>query len=226
MAAPAPDYAAMSDAELAERAHARDHLAVRIITSRNNKRLFRAAWSVLRNRPDAEEAVQEAYLKAFTGRARFTGASSLSTWLTRVVINEALERRRAAQAMKRRFDISLIEEFRDRFAGRNDAQPEAAIARAEIAKLLEQAIARLPDEFRTVFVLRDVEDMSVEDTAQALGLAPATVKTRLFRARRRLRAELTPTLRNALHDTFHFAGEDCARLTARTLSALCIPEET
>lgn len=226
MTAPALDYTRMSDADLAARACARDPHAVRLITSENNQRLYRAAWSVLRDRAEAEEVVQEAYLKAFTGRTQFSGASSLSTWLTRIVINEALERKRAAQSMKRNFDLALLAEYRDRFAGGDALSPEDAVLRVQVSRILEQIIAALPDDFRSIFILRDIEDMSVEETSEALGVAVETVKTRLFRARRRLRQSLGPDLREVLRESFLFAGADCARLTMRTLVALSATGET
>lgn len=228
MAANAVRYEALSDGELAERASNGDARAVRLITTRNNQRLYRAAWSVLRRRAEAEEAVQEAYLKAFTGRAKFDGRAALSTWLTRIVLNEAIERKRAAARRKRTLgaaDVALIEEYKDRFAGQRVPTPENEVARAEVARLLEAAIAQLPEEFRTVFVLREIEDMSVEETADALSLSPQTVKTRLFRARAKLRKALDPELKSALTDTFQFAGANCARLTQRTLAALGLLEE-
>jgi RNA polymerase sigma-70 factor (ECF subfamily) len=99
--------------------------------------------------------------------------------------------------------------------------PEAEFARAEIRRLLEAAIADLPDQFRIVFVLRDIEGLSVEETAEALGLVPATVKTRLLRARRRLQEALAPDLNGILSDSFAFAGADCAAMTERLISAFC-----
>lgn len=227
MAAAAIRHETLSDSELVARAVGGDTRAVRLITTRNNQRLYRAAWSVLKHRGEAEEAVQETYLKAFTGRAVFDGRSALSTWLTRIAFNEALERKRAAARRKRSFaqaDVALMEEYRERFVGRQAPSPEAEIVRAQVGALLEEAIARLPEEFRTVFVLREIEDMSVEETANALALAPQTVKTRLFRARAKLRRDLGPELKAALNDAFQFAGAACARLTQRTLAALGLVE--
>lgn len=223
MAAPLA-YDALSDADLAARACARDAAAVRLITIRNNQRLFRAAWSILKSRAEAEEVVQEAYLKAFTGKAPFSGRASLSTWLTQITINEALACKRAAKARKRALDladVAQIEEYREKFMSTPAPQPEAALVRAELAKTLEAAIARLPEAFRTVLILRDVEDMSVEEAAQALGINPATIKTRHLRARRLLQKELDPDLANALSETVRFAGADCECMTARAVAALC-----
>lgn len=218
----ARDYEGLSELDLARRAHARDPQAIRLITTRNNQRLFRAAWSVLRNRADAEEAVQDAYVKAFTG-AGFEGRSSLATWLTRIAVNEALTRKRANEARKRSLadaDITQIDDYREKLMSVSLRSPEFQMLRAELAKAIEAAIARLPEEFRTVLVLRDIEEMSVEETAEALDIVAATVKTRHLRARRRLRQEIDPDFRAVLADTLRFDGSHCEAMTARAIAAL------
>ncbi len=215
-------YESLSEMELAARALARDPHAIRLITTRNNQRLYRAAWSVLRNRADAEEAVQDAYVKAFT-TGRFEGRSSLSTWLTRIVVNEALSRKRAAEARKRSLadaDITQIDNYREKLMSVTFRSPEFQVLRAELAKAIEAAIARLPDDFRTVLVLRDIEDMSVEETAEALDILAATVKSRHLRARRRLRQEIDPDFRAVLAETLRFDGANCEAMTARAVAAL------
>ena len=215
-------YESLSELELAERALARDAHAIRLITTRHNQRLYRAAWSVLRNRADAEEAVQDTYLKAFTGGG-FAGRSSLATWLTRIVVNEALSRKRAAQARKRSLadaDIAQIDDYREKLMSVSFRSPEFQVLRAELARAIEAAIARLPEDFRTVLVLRDIEEMSVEETADALDILAATVKTRHLRARRRLRQEIDPDFRAVLGETLRFDGAKCERMTARAIAAL------
>jgi RNA polymerase sigma-70 factor (ECF subfamily) len=216
------DYEGLSELDLATRARARDAQAIRLITTRNNQRLYRAAWSVLRNRADAEEAVQDAYVKAFTS-GRFEGRSSLATWLTRIVVNEALTRKRANEARKRSLtdaDITQIDDYREKLMSVSFRSPEFQMLRAELAKAIEAAIARLPEDFRTVLVLRDIEDMSVEETAEALDILAATVKTRHLRARRRLRQEIDPDFRAVLAETLRFDGASCEAMTARALVAL------
>lgn len=213
------DYEALSDCDLNAFARDRDPDAVRLITRRNNQRLFRAAWSILKNRADAEEAVQDTYLKAFAGAAPYAGGSSLSTWLTRIVINESLGRRRTAerrQATLDRNEVIILENHRD-----SQRAPDSELLRTELSRALEAAIAQLPEVFRTVLILRDIEDMSIEDTAAALGIPSQTVKSRLSRARARLRDLLDPQLRTAMTGAFRFAGADCDRLTQRALNALC-----
>jgi len=224
------DYATLSDSELASRIATRDVAAVRLVTSRNNQRLFRTAWSILKDRSEAEEAVQDGYLKAFDAIGTFAGRSSLSTWLTRIVVNEALSRRRRAQRRARLLNqesVVVLEEYREKLmAGSVTPSPEKTLMRRQIAKLLETAIARLPDTFRPVFVLREIEGLSVEHTAEALQIPEKTVKTRLFRARRRLQKELDPELCGALSDTFPFAGVDCEAMTERVLTKFCRAAKT
>jgi RNA polymerase sigma-70 factor (ECF subfamily) len=194
-----------------------------VVTRRNNQRLYRAAWSVLRDRAEAEEAVQDAYLKAFAAMASFAGASSLSTWLTRIVINEALERKRRAdrrERLLRERSVTDIEDYRESLMGGSETSqsPEAETVRRQIGKVLERAIANLPEAFRPVFMLREIEGLSVEETAEALQIPKETVKTRLLRSRRRLQRELDPEIHEALRDTFPFAGRECDALTERVLA--------
>jgi RNA polymerase sigma-70 factor (ECF subfamily) len=219
------DYESLDDLALAGRLAARDPLAVRLITARNNQRLFRAAWAVLKNRAEAEDAVQSGYLQAFSRISGFEGRSSLSTWLTRIVINEALMRVRAAKRRRASLDaqsVVVLDDYREKLmqGSMSPTLPDGAVARAEIREMLETAIARLPDPFRVVFMLREVEGLSVEEAADALGIAPATVKTRHFRARRRLQDDLAPELKTALVGTFPFLGQDCEALTRRVMKAL------
>ena len=219
------DLRALPDTELARLIAAGDRAAVRLVTERNNQRLFRAAWSILKNRDEAEDAVQSGYLNAFAAIGDFAGRSSLSTWLTRIVINEALGRVRAAKRRRERLDTGSVvhlDEYREKLmrGSTSGAAPDAALAREQIRCLLEKAIGDLPDGFRHVFVLREVEGFSVEDAAEVLDILPATVKTRHLRARRRLQDALAPDLKAALTGTFPFAGADCARMTERVLAAL------
>jgi len=216
------DHTPLSDLELASRIAARDIAAVRLVTARNNQRLYRTAWSILKDRSEAEEAVQDGYMKAFNAIKTFAGKSSLSTWLTRIVVNESLDRRRRAQKRSRMLNqesVLVLEEYREKLmAGSHSPSPEKALMRAQISKLLEIAVARLPDTFRPVFVLREIEGLSVEETAEALQIPAQTVKTRLLRARRRLQNELDPELCGALSETFVFAGADCETLTDRVVA--------
>jgi RNA polymerase sigma-70 factor, ECF subfamily len=220
------DYETMDDVNLAQLLAARDAQAVRLVTTRNNQRMFRAAWSILKQRSDAEDAVQTAYLRAFAAIEGFEGRSSLSTWLTRIVINEALGRKRAASRRRALLDgssVTVLDDYREKLmrGSTSGTSPEAEVARIQVRRLLEEAISGLPAGFRLVFVLREIEGMTVEATAEALGLKPATVKTRFLRARRRLQDALAPELSAALADSFAFAGGDCEALTERVVQAWC-----
>jgi RNA polymerase sigma-70 factor, ECF subfamily len=220
------DYEAMDDVNLARLISARDAQAVRFVTTRNNQRMFRAAWSILKHRADAEDAVQTAYLRAFAAIETFEGRSALSTWLTRIVINEALGRKRAAKRRRAQLDgssVTVLDDYREKLmrGSTSGTSPETEVARIQVRRLLEEAISGLPAGFRLVFVLREIEGMTVEATAEALGLKPATVKTRFLRARRRLQDALAPELSAALADSFAFAGGDCEALTDRVVKAWC-----
>jgi RNA polymerase sigma-70 factor (ECF subfamily) len=220
------DYRSIGDVELARLCVGRDRGAIEHVISANNQRLFRTAWSILKNRAEAEEAVQSAYLHAFANIAGFEGRAALSTWLTRIVANEALGRRRAAERRRRHLEqegVAVIDTYRETLMRGSDAESaDVALARGEIRKLIEQAVAALPDAFRTVFVLREVEGLSSEETAEILDVPVATVKTRLFRSRRRLQEMLEPELGTVLSGSFPFAGNDCAALTKRVLAALAL----
>jgi len=208
---------ATDDLGLARQCASGDLDAIRTLTTANNQRLFRAAWSILKDRSEAEDAVQSAYLNAFASIDRFEARSSLSTWLTRIVINEALSRSRALMQRRSRLDsegVTMMEDYRAIDA------PDVALAREQLRGIMERAVADLPDAFRTVFVLRDVEGLSIDETSDALDIPAATVKSRLFRARRKLQLSLAPEVRSALTGTFPFAGLDCERLTARLVEAV------
>jgi RNA polymerase sigma-70 factor (ECF subfamily) len=219
------DYEVLDDTTLAKLFATRDPGAVQIIATRNNQRLFRAAWSIVRNRGEAEDVVQTAYLRAWQAIDKFEGRSSLSTWLTRIAINEALALRRARLRRQKIFDadsVVVLQEYRDKLmsGSLSSTEPDHVMAREQLRRLLEEAIARLPIRFRMVFVLREIEQLSVAEVAQALGIPEATVKTRCLRACRKLRADLSPEIRNVLSGTFPFAGGDCVAMTARTLEQL------
>jgi RNA polymerase sigma-70 factor (ECF subfamily) len=182
---------------------------------------------------EAEDVVQETYVRAFTHLDGFRGEAQLSTWLTRITLNEAL-----GQLRRRRITVGLkdIDAINDQGEARviylpsvrQDSDPEAAALQAEVGRLLERAVDQLPDHFRVVFMLRDIGEMSVEETASHLGLRPETVKTRLHRARCLLRQTLDRTLFSAVSDVFPCAGVRCARITEAVLTRLGIeppPEE-
>jgi RNA polymerase sigma-70 factor, ECF subfamily len=215
---------ALDDVELARLCASRDPAALRQVVTANNQRLFRAAWSILKDRGEAEEAVQSAYLKAFASIGEFEARSALSTWLTRITINEALGRLRSSRRRQKHLEdqgVSVLDHYRETLMrGSQPLQPDASLAREQLRLLLERAVAALPDAFRAVFVLREIEGLNVEETAEALDLNPATVKTRLLRARRKLREALEPDVHSAMAGAFPFAGADCERMTERVLAAV------
>jgi RNA polymerase sigma-70 factor, ECF subfamily len=208
--------------ELVARARNRDEAAVRTLIRQNNQRLFRLARSIMRNDTEAEDVVQESYVRAFTRLDEFRGEARLSTWLTRIVLNEAygrLRRRRttapfegaeAAQAA-----AAQIIPFPT-----PQADPERTMAQHEINQILEHAIDALPEAFRVVLVARLVEEMSIEETAELLDLKPETVKTRLHRARALLRADLERQVGPMLTDVFPFAGARCERMANAVIARL------
>lgn len=217
------------EAELVELARTGDEWATRAIIQKYNLRLFRVARAIVNNDAEAEDALQDAYLKAFTSLNSFRGAARFSTWLTRIVINEALGRLRQQRpntSMESAGESELqrgaqIMQFP--IMG-EDANPEAAAARRQVRQLLEQAIDELPDPFRLVFVMRDIEGMSTEETASGLDLKPETVKTRLFRARRLMRALLQERLVASLAAAFPFGGRRCARMADAVVARLAVSD--
>lgn len=217
-----PDYAGMSEADLVRRARAGEREAFRCIMQHGNQRLYRIARGVVRDDAEAEDVVQEAYVRAFTGLDGFRGESSIYTWLTRIVLNEANGRLR-----KRRLNVGLeaLETAQKQGAhvimfpgGDPAASPEADTVRLQVRRVLEAAIDELPDDFRVVFVMRDVEGLNGAETAAALEIREETVKTRLHRARRLLREALADRLASTTADAFLFLGARCERITERVLA--------
>ncbi len=225
--APAPHIAIpASDVELIRRACNREEAAFRTIMERHNRRLYRLARSILRNDSEAEDAVQEAYVKAFTHLSGFRGDSTLATWLARITMNEALGRlRRERQTVEldtievQHTEAEIIQ-FPQMVAS---GDPERNTAQREILRLVERAMDNLPESFRIVFMARVIEGMSVEETANLLNLQPETVKTRLHRARRLMRDELDKQIGPVLMDAFPFAGRRCERMTNAVLRRLAVP---
>jgi RNA polymerase sigma-70 factor (ECF subfamily) len=214
------------DQDLLERARAKDPAAIRTLVRANNQRLFRVARSILKDDWEAEDAVQEAYMRAFSRLSEFEGRSTLSTWLTRIVVNEALGRlrRRKPAAGLGDLESGAVKAEHGRvlpfpFAA-PQPDPERAMAQTEIHSLLEKAIDALPDDFRIVLVARVIEDMSVDETAALYGLRPETVKTRLHRARALLRKNLEQEVGPQLTGTFPFAGARCERMAERVIARL------
>jgi RNA polymerase sigma-70 factor, ECF subfamily len=220
----APDMTP-SDADrgdLVRRALARDETAVRAIMKANNRRLYRLARGILRNDAEAEDVVQETYVRAFTRLDEFRGESSLSTWLSRIAMNEALGRLRRRRVgvdrsslPQHRLEAEIIQ-----FPISATDDPETSMAQREIREVVEHAIDELPEPFRLVFITRVLEGVNVEETAAILGLKPETVKTRLHRARAMLRANVEKKIGPIVMEAFPFAGQRCDRLTEAALKRL------
>jgi len=212
-----------SDLVLAAAIADRDAAALRLVMRRNDQRLLRTAWQILRNRDDAEDAVQSAYLNAFAGIKGFAGKSTLSTWLTRIVTNAALAQARGLRRRRAWLEenpTSLREDYSENLMrGSMSGSPERTLARRQIKQLIDDAIDQLPVQFRTVFVMRQIEELDVGEVAETLGLNAATVRTRHLRARSRLQRALAPKLGTALADIFPFGGEAGERPAGRSRRA-------
>jgi RNA polymerase sigma-70 factor (ECF subfamily) len=213
----------LDEAALIARAVAGDGGAFRTLMQRGNQRLFRIARGVVRDDAEAEDVLQESWMRGFAALRGFRGDSGLMTWMTRIVLNEANGRlrRRKSMATLDQDDRSAASATIVRFpTGAAIEDPEAGAARAEIRRLLEHAVDDLPDAFRMVFILRDIEGCSIVETAAALDVKPETVKTRLHRARRILREGLQARIGATLSETFPFLGARCARVTDAVLTRL------
>ena len=224
-----PDPAGASDPELAARVAAGDAAAFDVLMRRYNQVLYRLARSIVKDDAEAEDVVQEAYLLAYRNAGSFRGDASLATWLTRIVVNEAAGRlrktRRRAEIIELvpgavGFDDLAEDVMLDPEHGAAPDAPETAALRAEARRLIEARIDALPDSLRTVFVLRAVEDLSVQETAAALGMPDATVRSQYFRARGLLREALARDFDIGVASAFSFDGTRCDRIVARVLARL------
>jgi RNA polymerase sigma-70 factor (ECF subfamily) len=217
------DYGGLTEAALVARARDGDAEAFRAIMQQANQRLFRVARGIVRDEVEAEDVVQEAYVRAFQHLASFRGEASVFSWLTRITINEARGR------LRKTWPIGLDglqpgEQERGQLlmfptaAGTGD--PEREASRADTRRMLERAVDELPQAFQLVFIMREIEGCSVEETAVNLDIKPETVKTRLHRARRLLRRALEAQLGGAMSEAFPFLGTRCTRITERVLLRL------
>jgi len=214
---------------LVERARSGDQIAFELIMRRYNQRLYRLACSIVKNRAEAEDVVQEAYVRAYEKLADFIGPNGFSTWLGRIVINEALGRRRKSGRV-----ISLEDYVRDIKGGdpeqpgqrwtdmvkSEEPSPERLAANSELGRMLETAITSLPDKFRTVFMLRAIEGLNVLETADLLTIRPETVKTRFHRARQLLQQALGAQCDALMPSMFPLGGLHCDNIVATVLARL------
>ena len=208
---------ALSDEEVVARVLAGDTSLFEILMRRYNQRLFRVARGILANDAEAQDVMQEAYLRAFRELANFRGEALFSTWLTRIACHEAL-----ARAHKRRRLVALAGgEPPDPPAG--DPSPEREVENRELQAILRDAVEVLPDPLRAVFCLREIEGLSTEQTADALGLTVENVRVRLHRAKRSLRHSLDERIGGEVRRLYLFDGPRCDRMVegvfARLLTA-------
>ena len=189
---------------------------------RYNRRLYRTARAILKDDSLAEDALQEAYLAAFRHMDEFRGDAALGTWLTRIVVNQALQalRRTRRDRVVVPFEESDAQHEALNVADSPDTGPENMLLRSQTRRLIERNIDALAEGYRTVFVLREVEDLTVEETAAALDIPAATVRTRLFRAKARLRESLAQQMDVATQDAFGFDGERCDRIVRTVLDRI------
>ncbi|BAL23983.1 RNA polymerase sigma factor [Azoarcus sp. KH32C] len=210
-----------TETALVTRILAGDTLAFERMMRQHNRRLFRVARSILRDDADAEDAVQDGYIEAHRALAGFRGDAKLSTWLTRIIVNQALARRR-----RRNMPVATEEELDTLAGGDGDAPPETPetlAMRSELRRLIEASIDGLPDAYRTVFMLRAVEGLSVEETAATLGISSGNTKVRFLRARGQLRNALGAHLGSLLEDVFAFDGARCDRIVTQVCARLGLP---
>lgn len=204
-----------SDEEVIRRVLAGDLASFEHVMRRYNQRIYRLVRSIVRHDQEAEDVMQEAYISALSHLADFEGRARFSTWLMRIAMHEAFARTRG-QRRREAFDVTEREEA----VGLAGATPEQSASNSELRGILEGAIFALPDHFRTVFVLRDVQQLSIAETAEALDIPPDTVKTRLHRARALLREELSQRVDAALPSVLEFQGMRCDRIVAAVLQRL------
>jgi RNA polymerase sigma-70 factor (ECF subfamily) len=204
----------LSDEELARRVAGGEVALFEILMRRHNQSVYRAVRAVLRNDDDAEDVMQQAYLNAYRAIGQFAGTARFSTWLTRIAVNEALARRRKRWPMQteNELEITLVES--------TAPDPEAEAANAELREVMEREVAALPDPFRAVVVLRDIEGLSTAETAESLGISEDLVKTRLHRAHTALRDRLYERAGVTLTSLFAFGNARCDRVVDAVMKSL------
>lgn len=219
-----PVSIASDELKLARRVAAGDRAAFELLMRKYNRRLYRLARATLGNDAEAEDALQEAYLLAYGRIGQFRGDAALLTWLSRLVLNECFGRLRKEARRQNVIPMvnanTLADADIDAMTANQSDPPDKAAARAEMRALIERKLDELPEVFRTVFVLRSVEELSIEETAQCLRIPEATVRSRHFRAKSMLRESLAQAIDVAERDVFEFGGAHCNRVVANVLARL------
>jgi RNA polymerase sigma-70 factor (ECF subfamily) len=208
----------LSDEEVVARVRAGETALFEIIMRRHNQRLFRTARGILKTDAEAEDALQQAYLSAYAHLGQFAGEARFTTWLTRIVLNEAMARSRRHN---RRAEVDIAEEGEETMSssGRGGS-PEDQTANRELTGLLEAAIDDLPEIYRIVVMMREVQELSTAETATCLDLTEDAVKVRLHRAKTLLRGRMTARIEAKAPEAFAFLGARCDRIVAGVLGAL------
>jgi RNA polymerase sigma-70 factor, ECF subfamily len=202
----------LSDEEVVVRVLAGETAMFEIVMRRHNQRIYRVARAILRNDGEAEDVMQDAYVRAYEHLHQFAGRAKFSTWLTRIAVHEALARQRRSKRYEEVGPTSEREgDPMDRFASLTP-NPEQQMSNSELRRLLEQAVEKLPDAYRAVFMLREVEDMSTTDAAYALEITEENVKVRLHRARALLRKSLFAVAGTESREAFNFNAVGCDRV--------------
>ncbi|MGI9286258.1 MAG: RNA polymerase sigma factor [Pseudomonadales bacterium] len=213
----------LTDAQVVARVLAGEQHLFELIMRRYNRFLFRICRGILLDQSVAEEAVQETYVRAYFNLAQFRGPTGFSSWLARIAYNEALGQSRRASRLQS-LDTLSEAQFQELLLTTQSkpqpTNPEHFAASSETMRLIEHAIDRLPRDYRLVFILRDIEQLNIEQTAVHLQIKPATVKTRLHRARALLQQSLSRYLGEVASDAFPFAGKQCDRIVAAVFARL------
>ncbi len=214
------EWRGLADVDIVAHVVTGDAGAFAELMRRYNRKLYRTARAMTGDNGEAEDIVQEAWMRAYAHIADFRNESAISTWLVRIVLNEALGRKRRARSTVELDETNERQMSSVIMLPSCGANPESSMSRTQVRHLLERTIDTLPPDFRTVFVLRSVEEMSGAEVAQQLGIPEATVKTRLHRARALIRQELEKNVLIALSDVFPFDGARCKELSNRVMARI------
>jgi RNA polymerase sigma-70 factor, ECF subfamily len=221
---------ALTDVDIVRRVQAGDSALFEVLMRRHNQRVYRVARAVVKDEADVEDVMQQAYINAFTHLRQFEERSQFSTWLTRIVLHEAFNRRRQAQRSESRgaAESHMDEDGGDVMDGFESpaADPERQAYAQELTRMLEAAVDTLPETYRTVFMLRDIEGLSTHETGEGLGIGAEAVKTRLHRARAMLRRAVTAQIGEVAPGTFQFHAPRCDRVVAAVLARISLEPRT
>ena len=215
----------LTDEEIVRHVRAGDASLYEVLVRRHNQRLYRVARAIVRNEAEAEDVIQDAYVRAFAHLDQFEGRARFGAWLTRIAVNEALARVRMQQRMQPLTDDGDEGEYSMR-ANYHCMSPEEHRSNAELGHILEETLLSLPDQYRAVVMLRDVEEMSTTETAEALGLTEENVKVRLHRGRAILRETISDRVGSTARETFPFMGTRCERMTALVMRRVTASSNT